>query len=114
MAEQQLEHREHQGGCKAVVAPQHPLQFQGHGFGQKKGLAGFNQLPCCLALGFGGGIGACFGHEVADQHIGVEADQGFSRLAGSKSTGTGGRWLDSIPKPLALRACSCLRGRTLM
>ena len=25
-----------------------------------------------------------------------------------------GRWLDNIPKPLALKDCSCLRGRTSM
>jgi hypothetical protein len=45
MAEQHIEHREHLGGGKAVVAPQHPLQFQGNGFGQKEELAGFDQLP---------------------------------------------------------------------
>jgi hypothetical protein len=54
MAEQHLEHREHLGDCKAVVALQHPLQLQGHGLGQKQVLAGFDQLPGCLPLGFGG------------------------------------------------------------
>jgi hypothetical protein len=72
------------------------------------------KLPCCLALGFGGGFGVCFGHEVAGQHIGVEANHASSRLAGSKWTGTGGRWLDSIPKPLALPTCTCSRGRSSM
>jgi len=37
---------------------------------------------------------------VASQDIGIQTDRGISRVAGSKSAGTAGRWLLNIPKPL--------------
>jgi hypothetical protein len=46
--------------------------------------------------------------------FGIEADHRRSSWAGSKSAATGGRWLWSMPKPLALWDCSCLWGRTSM
>ena len=52
--------------------------------------------------------------EIASQHMGVEPDHGRGRLAGMKSTGTGGRWLLSRPNPLGLTGCAGLQGRTLM
>jgi len=45
------------------------------------------------------GSGGGFLHEVADQPIGIEPDHGRNRLAASRSTGTGGRWLWSRPLP---------------
>jgi hypothetical protein len=68
--------------AELVKPPQHPLQFQNHGFGQKQVLARFDQL--------------------AGQHVGIQADHGCNNVAGSKSLGTGGMVVFSRPKPLAV------------
>lgn len=99
MVQELFQHLQDLFDCESVVAPQHPFQLQRDGLGQKQGLAGFDQLAGRLALGNGCGVGFLLSHEVASQDVGVQADQGCSRLAGSKSTGTGGRELLSRPKP---------------
>jgi hypothetical protein len=70
--------------------------------------------PHRFRLALRGGIGIRFLHEAASQHVGVEPDHGRSRLAGSPSTGTGGRLLLSRPNPPALAGCWGLQGRTTM
>ena len=93
---------------------QHPLQLQSHGLGQKQILTGFDQVARGLTLALSRGVGLRFLHEITSQQIGVEPDHGRSRLAGSKSTGTGGRWLLSRPNPLMLGGGWGLQGRTSM
>ena len=111
---QLLKHQQHLLGREAVIAPQNPFQLQGHGLGQEEILPGFDQLAGRLALGLRGGIGTLLLHEVAGEHVGIEPDHGRSKLAGSKSTGTGGRWLLSSPKPLAGSSCCGFQGRSSM
>ncbi len=88
--------------AELVKPPQHPLQFQNHGFGQKQVLARFDQSACGFSLLDGGVIGAGFFDQLAGQHVGIQADHGCNNVAGSKSLGTGGMVVFSRPKPLAV------------
>ena len=114
MGQQVVEHLQHLLHREAVVPTQHPLQLQGHRLGQEKRLAGFDQIAGGPALAFRARIGFVLRHEVAGQDIGVHANHGRSRLAGSKSAGTAGRLDLSNPNPLSGSGCSGFQGRSSM
>src|SRR6185369_3076409 len=96
---------------EAIVAAHDPLQLQHHRLAYPQWLSGLDQAAGRFMLLRRLGV-RLVRNVIAGEHIGVEPDHGFSRLAGSKSEGTARLRLVSMPNPLAGISAGELRTRS--
>ena len=94
-----------------IVAAHDPFQLQHHRLAYHQWLSGLDQAASRFTLPPSLGVRPVR-NVVAGKHIGVEADHGFSRLAGSKSGGTAPFRLVSMPNPVAGISAGELRTRS--